>query len=141
MRKLEKLKSAGEIIEIQEREILSQLKEIQLESAQIDNKIHELESFSKQARINSLNTIINSNHLATTKLFYNKLEQGIIQLRESAIELNKRYELVNDNYKEISTTRLSIDRLVEKYQNIENQRIESLEQKQIEEFVNYKYHF
>lgn len=140
MKKLDKLKSAGEIIEIQEREILAELRAIQLERMQIDNKIYELESFSSQAKTSSLDKLVNSNYLATTVSFYNKLEQGISQLRASAVELSKKYEVIREKYKDISTTRLSINRLVDKYQNAEDQRIESLEQQQIEEFVNYKYH-
>lgn len=140
MRRLEKLKSAGEIIQIQEREILSELQALQQERAQINNKIEELEGFSSQAKHNSFNKLVNSNHLATTISFYHKLEQGITQLHASSIEVNKKYIEVSQKYKEISTTRLSIDRLVGKYQNIENNRQESLEQKQLEEFVNYKYY-
>jgi flagellar export protein FliJ len=141
MKKLEKLKSAGEIIEKQERQILAELRAIQLERMQIDNKILELESFSSQAKSSSIDKLVNSNHLATSVSFYHKLEQGITQLRASSVELSKNYEAVKERYKEISTTRLSINRLVDKYQNAENQRIESLEQQQIEEYVNYKYHF
>lgn len=139
MKKIDKLKSAGEIIEIQERELLSELKLIQTESALTRAKIEELKSFSTQAKNNSLNKLINSNHLATTVSFYNKLDVGIAQLQERAGELDKQYKFASEKYKKISSTRLSINRLVDKYQLIENKQLESFEQRQIEEFINYKY--
>lgn len=125
------------MVKLQEHMILAEFRELQLESERFRNKIKEIVGCKSQSSERLTTQVLHANELKTVNSFNMQLEHVIDALQNDLHLTDINYAIVGEKIKEVRTTLLSINRLVEKSQAIETNRTQLSEQKQTEENVNY----
>ena len=137
MNKLQRLTRVRKLVKLQEHMILAEFRELQLESERFRNKIKEIIGCKSQSSERLTTQVLHANELKTVNSFNMQLEHVIDALQNDLHLTDINYAIVGEKIKEVRTTLLSINRLVEKSQAIETNRTQLSEQKQTEENVNY----
>ena len=137
MNKLQRLTRVRKLVKLQEHMILAEFRELQLESERFRNKIKEIVGCKSQSSERLTTQVLHANELKTVNSFNMQLEHVIDALQNDLHLTDINYAIVGEKIKEVRTTLLSINRLVEKSQAIETNRTQLSEQKQTEENVNY----
>ena len=137
MSKAQRLIRIRKLVKLQEQMILAEFRELQLESEKYRNKIKDIIECKRQSYNRLAAKQLYANELKTVKSFNTQLEHVVNALRNDLHLTDTNYAIVGEKIKEVRTTLLSITRLVEKYQAIDSYSAELIEQKQLEENLNY----
>ena len=132
-----RLDAIQKLVKLQEQMVLVEFRELQKESDNLKNQISHLVNIKTESSNKLVTQNLYANELVTAKLFSNNVEQAISAIQESLKVTDNNYAIVGERIKDLRTTLLSINRLVEKYQLIHSNQLALAEQKQIEEFLNY----
>lgn len=137
MNKSGRLDTIQKLVKLQEQMVLVELRELQRESDAIKNQINHLAGVKNESNRKLATQTLYINELTTAKVFSQSVEQAISAMQSRLQVTDNNYAIVGERIKELRTSILSINRLVEKYQILHSNELALVEQKQTEEFLSY----
>lgn len=137
MDKSGRLNTIHKLVKLQEQMVLAEFSELQQASDALKSQIFHLEGIKKETNKKLSGQKIYVQELTSIKVFSENVETAISGIRQNLLVTDRNYAIVGERIKELRTTLLSINRLIEKYQLQYTNELALAEQKQTEEFLSY----
>lgn len=137
MNKFKRLSTIHKLVKLQEQMVLVEFRELQRESDGLKFQINHLAGIQQESNKKLATQKLYVNELASAKVFGDNVEKAIIGIQGNLEVTDKNYAIVGERIKDLRTSLLSINRLVEKYQLVYATQLALTEQKQTDEFLNY----
>lgn len=137
MDKSRRLDTIQKLVKLQEQMVLVELRELQQESDALKNQINHLVGIKNESNSKLATQTLYVNELMTAKVFSQSVEQVISATQSNLQVTDNNYAIVGERIKELRTSLISINRLVEKYQILYANELSLAEQRQTEEFLGY----
>ena len=137
MKKSNRLGTVHKLVKLQEQMILAEFSELQQLSDQLKGQLTHLANIKSDSNKKLMHQNVYVHELKSIKVFEEKVETAINGIQQNLQITDRNYAIVGERIKELRTTLLSINRLIEKYQLIFSNQEALAEQKQTEEFLSY----
>ena len=136
MNKFRRLGTIHKLVKLQEKMVLAEFSELQLQSEQLKQQLQHFAGIKRDSnkKLSSQNVYIHE--LASIRTFAQNLETAIAGIRQNLEITDNNYSLVAERIKELRTTLLSIERLLDKVRVQSSNELALTEQKQTEEFLS-----
>lgn len=137
MKKSNRLDTVHKLVKLQEQMVLAEFSELQQQSDQLKGQLTHLAGIKNESNKKLTNQSLYIHELTSIKVFGENVQTAINGIQQSLQVTDRNYAIVGERIKEIRTTLLSLNRLIEKYQLIVASEEALAEQKQTEEFLSY----
>ncbi len=137
MKKSNRLDTVHKLVKLQEQMILAEFSELQQQSDRLKGQLIHLAKIRSESNKKLTRQSLYIHELASIKVFEENVETAIDGIQQSLQVTDRNYAIVAERIKQVRTTLLSINRLIEKYQLIFSNEEALAEQKQTEEFLSY----
>ena len=137
MKNSNRLDTVHKLVKLQEQMVLAEFSELQQQSDQLKGQLTHLAGIKNESNKKLMNQNVYAHELMSVKVFEENVETAISGIHQSLQVTDRNYAIVGERIKELRTTLLSINRLIEKYQLILSNQEALTEQKQTEEFLSY----
>ena len=137
MRRLHRLNRLENLLNIEEKQVLAEFKQVRHTGTAIKKHIYQLEHHRRQAGQRLLKKPVSTGQLHVARSFSQTVAAALTELNARLEDNEKKFAIAGDNIRHVRSRIKSVQRLINKYQAIENHQQENHAQKEIETNLNY----